>query len=378
MLPVARAAWLEASEKFIGNPSSPHRIGQRADHALQSAREELASFLGCDAGDVVWTSGATESANAVFHHLSGTLGPEAPVWLSAIEHPCVIAAAEARFSGRVTLMPVTGDGVLEVGWLRDRIGSRRPGLVALMAANNETGVIQPWSEVRDLCSAAGVPFFCDAVQWLGKRPAKGLGTCDFVSGSAHKFGGPRGVGFLKCPPAGQWVPMLAGGGQEEGRRAGTENVPGVLSMLSALRAREALMETDSMPQRDGWRREFESLLLAVLPQSEIVGARVPRLWNTVSALMPEADCQQQQRWVVKLDRFGFAVSTGSACASGREKASHVLGAMGLIPEQAGRALRFSSSWETTREDWLALLDGLKQVHAAAWSRASSVPAPIVK
>lgn len=369
LLPAARDAWLEATEKFVGNPSSPHRVGQRADLALQAAREELAVFLGCDASEIVFTSGATESANAVFHHFSKTLGPTATVCLSSIEHPCVLAAAEARFPGRVALIPVDADGVVDVRWLAGRIKSARPGLVAVMAANNETGVIQPWEQIRQLCAEEQVPFFCDAVQWIGKMPARGLGACDFVSGSAHKFGGPRGVGFLKCPSGVKLSPMICGGGQEDGRRAGTENVAGVLSMMAAWGEREAIIAAGGAVERESWRGEFETRLMAELPGSEIVGAKVPRLWNTVSALMPEADCQQ--RWVVKLDRFGFAVSTGSACSSGREKPSHVLSAMGYAPAQAGRVLRFSSGWETKREDWLALLEGLKQVDELVGRAASA-------
>lgn len=368
MLPEARAAWIEATEKFIGNPSSPHRVGQRADRALQDAREEVASILGCGAGEIVWTSGATESANAVFHHLAQTLASDATVWLSAIEHPCVLEAAEARFPGRVVRLSVTRDGVLDLAAFAERLKTGRPGAVAVMAANNETGVIQPWREVSELCRSAGVPFFCDAVQWMGKMPSRGLGGCDFVSGSAHKFGGPRGVGFLKYPVAGRIASMIVGGGQEEGRRAGTENVAGVLSMVAALRAREGLCATKANEERARWRNEFEATLQDALPGCEVVGAKVPRLWNTVSALMPEADCQQ--RWVVKLDRFGFAVSTGSACSSGREKPSHVLSAMGYAPGQAGRVLRFSSGWEMKREDWLALLGGLKQANKLVGRTAS--------
>jgi len=365
MLPEARAVWLEATEKFIGNPSSPHRLGQRADAALQAAREELAAHLACDAMDIAWTSGATESANAVFHHLAQTLPGGSNVWLSAIEHPCVMAAAAERFPGRVMWMPVNHAGVVEVDWLRDHLKLEKPGAVALMAANNETGVLQPWSEVRDLCREAGVTFFCDAVQRVGKVPARGLGACDFVSGSAHKFGGPRGVGFLKCPSGTRMKPLLVGGGQEEGRRAGTENLAGVLSMLAALGIREKAMSAVGTQERELWRREFEARLVAELPGLEIIGASSPRLWNTVSALMPEADCQR--RWVVKLDRFGFAVSTGSACSSGREEPSHVLAAMGCTPAQAGRVLRFSSGWETPREEWASLLAGLQQVNALVGS-----------
>ena len=357
--PAAREAWLAANETLIGNPSSPHRVGARSDAALSAARQKLAAILGCDALDIVWTSGATESNNAVLTHAARTLASDAEIWVSAIEHPSVLAPARHHFGERLRLMPVTRAGVLDLDWLETELKKRRPGLVALMAANNETGALQPWSEALALCRSRGVTFFCDAVQWIGKLPSRGLGACDFVSGSAHKLGGPKGVGLLKCPAKGRVEPLLLGGPQEEGRRAGTENVPGVLAMLAALEAREAAMT--AMVPLENRRIDFERTLLAAMPSVEIVGATVPRLWNTVMALMPEADCQQ--RWVVKLDKAGIAVSTGSACASGKEAPSHVLSAMGYSPAVAARALRFSSGPESSASDWDGLLGALKRVAA---------------
>jgi cysteine desulfurase len=359
LLPQARQAWVEASERFIGNPSSPHRLGARADAALQEARERLAGVLGCGPADIVWTSGATESNNTVLHHFARTLPTDAQVWVSAIEHPSVLEAAAFHFSKRTRHIPANRAGVIDLDWLTGQLAHDRPGLVAVMAANNETGVLQPWREALAICRQWRVPFFCDAAQWIGKLPARGLGECDFVSGCAHKFGGPKGVGFLKCPSRNPLTPLLFGGPQEERRRAGTENVAGVLSMLAALEAREKLLAAEAQEARLAWRQDFETRLLKQLPGGEIVGAGAERLWNTVSALMPEADCQQ--RWVVKLDRLGYAVSTGSACASGKEEPSHVLRAMGYSSSEAGRMLRFSSGWETTLADWSALLDGLVKV-----------------
>jgi cysteine desulfurase len=361
LLPEARTAWLEAVERFIGNPSSPHRPGARADAALQQAREKLASLLGCDALDIIWTSGATESNNTVLQHCAYSLPQESEVWVSAVEHPCILEAAARYFCKRHRLIPVSRSGVIDLDWLHGQIAERRPGLVAVMAANNETGVLQPWRETLSLCREWEVPFFCDAAQWLGKLPAQGLGACDFVSGCAHKFGGPKGVGFLKCPAQGRLNPLLHGGPQENGRRAGTENVPGVVAMLAALEHRERAIAADEHRPREGWQATFERELRAALPGVEVIGAGTGRLWNTTSALMPEVDCQQ--RWVVKLDKLGFAVSTGSACSSGREKPSHVLLAMNRTPAEASRALRFSSGWETSESAWSELLAGLKRVQA---------------
>jgi cysteine desulfurase len=360
MLPAARQAWLDATETFIGNPSSPHRIGGRADAAISKARDRLAEFLGCDALDITWTSGATESNNTVLHHFARTLPADAEVWISAIEHPCVMASTKHYFAKRRRLIPVTRGGVVDLNWLTEELAHQRPGAVAIMAANNETGALQPWREALAICRQWGVPFFCDAAQWIGKMPAQGLGECDFVSGAAHKFGGPKGAGFLKCPAKGRVEPLLRGGPQEEGRRAGTENVAGVLSMLAALEAREGALIKDEHKARTKLRDGFVEQMLKALPGAEVVGLGQPRLWNTVSALMPEAN--SQSRWVVKLDKCGFAVSTGSACSSGKEEPSHVIAAMGYSPGEAGRVLRFSSGWETTEEDWKALLEGLQKIH----------------
>ena len=359
LLPEARHAWLEACDLFPGNPSSPHRLGARADHALNEARAQLAARLGGPENEIVFTSGATESNNTVLHHVARTSPADAEVWVSAIEHPCLLDPARNFFGSRLMLIPVRRGGGVDLDWLAEELKHRRPALVAIMAANNETGALQPWREALELCHASGVPFLCDAVQWLGRLPANELGACDWVTGSAHKFGGPRGVGFMKVPAGQNITPLLRGGEQENGRRSGTENLPGVCSMLAALKVREQQMARCENQAAAGWRDDFERQLLQVLPGSEIVAASSPRLWNTVSALMPAADCPQ--RWVVKLDKLGFAVSTGSACASGQEQPSHILRAMGFTSAEAARALRFSAGWETTAGDWSALQKALETI-----------------
>jgi cysteine desulfurase len=349
---VARQAWLEATERFIGNPSSPHRVGARAEAALSNARERLAEIIGCAAHEVIFTSGATEAANTVVHHLAhGTSGV---ALVSAIEHPAVLAPVRRYFADRHQLIPVTSSGVIDLTWLEMELRESRPAFVAMMAANNETGVLQPWVEVQQLCASQEVPFLCDAAQWCGKMPAAGLGRYGFALGCAHKFGGPAGVGFLKVPE--RLRPLILGGEQEDGQRSGTENLAGVLALVAAVEEREEMLST--LDQRLSTRRAFEAELTMRIPEVQVIGAGSERLWNTVSVVMPELDCRH--RWVVKLDKLGFAVSTGSACASGKEKASHVLHAMGFTDSQAARALRFSGGWDTPSGAWSELLDGLER------------------
>lgn len=345
---------MDAIDRYVGNPSSPHRIGARAERAMADARDKLAGFLGCSPLDIVWTSGATESNNLVLHHCAQALDGDKEVWITAIEHPCVIEATRTHFPNRYKTLPVNSTGVLDLVVLKQKLTKEKPGLIAVMAANNETGVLQPWTEVQQLCSEYQIPFFCDAAQWVGKLPAKGLGACDFVSGCAHKFGGPQGVGFLKCPSRGAVYSQIVGGTQEEGRRAGTENVAGVLSMMAALEKRENQLASGIIQEKEAWRNAFVMSLIG----AEVLGKGQGRLWNTVTALLP-GDCQA--RWVVKLDKAGFAVSTGSACSSGKETPSHVLTAMGVAKEDTDRVVRFSSGWETSAEDWQALVKGVNQV-----------------
>ena len=320
----------------------------------------MARILGCDAFDLIWTSGATESNNTVLHHLARAVeGKE--VWISVIEHPCVLVPAQHYFGPKVRRIPVSHDGVVELDWIAKQLSRKRPALIAVMAANNETGVIQPWQKVLELCQKRGVPFFCDAAQWIGKMAARGVGECDWISGCAHKFGGPKGVGFLKCPANTALIPLIFGGEQEQTRRSGTENVAGVVAMIAALEECESRLATQVHDERVRWRDHFEAVLAKRVRGCTIVGASQPRLWNTVAALMPQADCQQ--RWVVKLDKAGFAVSTGSACSSGKEKPSHVLSAMGFRSDESSRMLRFSSGWQTTVEEWNQLAETIVRIHA---------------
>ena len=362
LLPAARDAWLEAQERFPANPSSQHRPGQRAEVALEAAREFLGGHLACAPSSLVWTSGATEAANSIFAHLSkgsggsGGSGGGPEVWISAIEHPCVAEAATRYFPKRVRELPVTRAGVLDLEILKDALAGGKPAALALMAANNETGVLQPWAEALALCRAQNVPLVCDATQWLGRLPAGCLGDCDYLFGSGHKCGAPVGVGFLKAP--GGFRGLLEGGPQEEGRRAGTQNVAAVAALAGALRACEERF--GEIAGRLEERAETERALLAALPGAEILGAGSPRLWNTISVVAPElSDCRQ--RWVVRLDAAGVAASSGSACASGKEKPSPVLAAMGVPAGVSDRVLRLSGGWETGPADWAEVVQRMSVV-----------------
>ncbi len=364
--PVADRAWREAAARFPANPSSPHRPGARAARALEQARRQLAARLGARAEDVVWTSGATESNNAAFFHAARTAPPPAEALVSAVEHPSVIEAARRWFPGRHAFIPVDSAGVVALDWLATRLRRRPPALVAVMAANNVTGVLQPWREALALCRRHGIPFLCDAVQWLGREPSAGLGAADFLSGCAHKVGGPRGIGFLKCPEPGPFHGLLAGGPQERGRRAGTENVPGALALETLLATREAALTPPARAARRRWRDRFEAVVRDALPHARVLGADAPRLWNTSTWRMPPADCPQ--RWLIKLDKAGFAAANGSACTGGREPAARVVTAPGLPAPEAGGVLRFSSGWETTEADWQALAEALIATARALPSR----------
>jgi cysteine desulfurase len=355
--PEARDAWLEASREAWYNPSSPYRGAARTRSLLEQARARLGEILGCAADSIVFTSGATESANALFRHLAAVLPREARVVLGPTEHPCVLASARRELSERVDLLAVDAAGRVELGDLAQRLRSGPPAAVAVMAANNETGVIQPWREITELCRESRVPYICDAAQWLGKLPAGGLGQADFLFGAGHKFGAPKGVGFLKVPPGG--FSGQTGGEQEAGRRGGTENYPAVAAILAALSEAETakvLFEEDRLQRR----RRFERAIVSRIPGARVLAGDADRLWNTVPLILPHFD---NQRWVPKIDRRGYQVSTGSACATGKEGPSHVLAAMGILPDEARRMIRVSAGWDTETADW----DGLADALVETWS-----------
>jgi len=364
--PVAKAAWNETVETLWMNPSSPYRAAAQVNAHLESAREALAGMFKVSAERVVFNSGATEGNNAVFLHWSRTLPPESRIGVSPTEHPSVTEAARRLFGDRVVWLAPDASGAVDAR----AVDLNGLAAVSVMAANNETGVINPWRTIAEACRAAGVPYHCDASQWIGKCPPDGLGGCDFVTGCAHKFGGPRGAGFSLLPEAKLASFGQAGGEQEFGMRAGTPDVAGVRAMLAALREAESLRQSTSPCYRDA----FVAKLKAELPEVELVGESAERLWNTVCLVLPRFE---SVRWIRALEKRGFHVSAGSACSTGKQGPSPVLTAMGLPAAPMRRALRISSGWLASAEDWKALAGAMTDAYAALRSEADDSGAEVI-
>jgi cysteine desulfurase len=357
LAPAARAAWLRAQDEAWHNPSSPTRAAARVRLRLDAARGQLAQFLGGELGRIVFNSGATEGANTVLAHWARTLPPDARVAISPTEHPCVLEAARAQFGERIRWLEVTRDGVVTRAALEQAFAAAPVAAVAVMAANNETGVLQPWADLAACCRRARAEYLCDATQWLGKLPGSGLGGAGWVIGSAHKFGGPKGAGFLQVAPGAENFFSQRGGAQEQGQRGGTENLPGITAMLAALTEAETgkvLFETERMR----WRKNFERAVAVAVPGATVVAGGAERLWNTVSLLLPHGE---SERWVARLERRDWLISTGAACATGKTGPSHVLAAIGLTADEARRVARVSSGWDTIATDWMSLAEAFAAV-----------------
>lgn len=322
--PEARAAVLAALD-LPGNPSSVHAAGRAARRVLESARETLAARFGGSAGEVVLTAGGTE-ANALA--VRG-LAAGRRVLVGATEHPAVLAAAP-----EAERIPVLADGTLDLAALEAALAGP-PALVCLMLANNETGVIHPLAEAAALCRAAGAVLHVDAVQAAG-RVAVSLAAlgAESLAVSGHKLGGPKGAGALLLRPGLALAPLVAGGGQERGRRGGTEPLPALAGMAAAAAAADPGAAARLAAMRDA----IEAAAVAL--GAVVAGAGAPRLPNTTSLVLPGVPAETQ---VIALDLAGVRVSAGAACSSGKVARSHVLAAMGLA-EAAGCAIRVSLPW----------------------------------
>lgn len=329
--PEAREAMLAALDR-VGNPSSVHAFGREARRTVEDARAEIAALVGVTPAQIVFTSGATEANNTV---VALTTRPR--VLVSAIEHDSVLAARPDA-----ERIPVTPEGVIDLDAL-DAMLARdpRPALVAVMLANNEIGTIQPVAEASEIARRHGALLHCDAVQAAGRIRVDwaGLGA-DFISLSSHKLGGPQGVGALIVREGVPVPPLLRGGGQEKRRRAGTENVAGIAGFGAAARAAKAGIDRYGHVGRI--RDELEARILAAYPGTPIFGRGAPRIANTSCIAMPGVPAETQ---LMAFDLAGIAVSSGSACSSGKVAVSHVLTALGAGREAAGSAIRVSLGWD---------------------------------
>jgi cysteine desulfurase len=345
--PEARAAMASAWD-FSGNPSSVHAEGRQARHLIEEARGVLAQGLGGLPRNVVFTSGGTEAnALALSPGLrSGSGQPVERLLVSAIEHTSVLAGG--RFApDRIKSVPVTPSGQVDLGGLGAMLASGPPALVSLMAANNETGVVQRVTDAAAAVHAAGGLLHVDAIQAFGKIPLNlsALGA-DLVTLSAHKIGGPKGVGAVVMAEGVAGLdPLLRGGGQERGRRAGTEDVAGIAGFGAAAAAALAAMAAD-VPRIEGLRNRLEAGLREQ-PDVTIFSADTMRLPNTILFTAPGLKAETA---VISFDLEGVAVSSGSACSSGKVQPSHVLLAMGVGPGEAQGAVRLSLGWSTSDRD----------------------------
>lgn len=330
--PAAFDAMVEAM-RVGGNPSSVHAAGRKARAIVDKARREVASLVGASPGETIFTSGGTEANNLA---LLGT--GRRRVLVSAVEHDSVRRAAP-----RAETLPVDGEGVVDLGALEVALAaSPEPALVSVMLANNETGVLQPIGEVVRLARAAGALVHCDAVQGAGKVSVdvRELGV-DYLSVSAHKLGGPTGVGALIVRKAAPLVPDRRGGGQESNRRAGTENVAGIAGFAAAAQASGRGLDVVEMRDR------LELALVQTARDARIYGANAPRLGNTTCISMPGVPAETQ---VMALDLAGVCISAGAACSSGKVQQSPVLTAMGVPAAEAASAIRVSLGWNSEAGD----------------------------
>jgi len=345
--PGALEAMVTALREGFGNPSSLHWFGQRARAAVEEARSQVAALVGATPAEIVFTGSGTEADNLALRGVAGRAGePRRKIVASAVEHHAIVNTLKAlgEEGWPVATVRVGESGLIDMDDLAAKV-DEGVALLSLMLANNETGVVQPVKEAAALAHARGALVHCDAVQAAGKIAVDvtGLGV-DLLSLSAHKFYGPKGVGALYVRRGTPMQALLRGGAQERNRRAGTENVAGVVGMGRAADAARLTREAESA-RLSSLRDRLEARLLA-LPGARRNGDG-PRVPNTTNVSFAEAEAEGL---VMALDLLGIAVSTGAACAAGGTQPSHVLGAMGLPRDRVQASLRFSLGRATTDRD----------------------------
>ena len=337
----------------VGNPSSVHAAGRKARAIVEEARVQVAALAGCRPRDVMFCGGGTEANNTVLHG-SGAKS----LIISEIEHDCVLAAAKTA-GIPVYRIPVTEAGIVKLDVLAEILEkAEKPALVSVMLANNEMGVIQPVAEVSVIAKEHGALVHTDAVQAAGKlmldRASLGV---DYLTLSSHKIGGPQGVGAVVLAPTAPLKPLIVGGGQELGRRSGTENVAGYAGFGVA--AFEAMTELGEAEKLSMHRDRIEASIREHSNETILIGADAERLPNTSCIAMPGVKGETQ---VMHFDLASICVSSGSACSSGKVKVSHVLSAMGYEDEVAESSIRVSLGYKTTTEDIDRFVEAWKALH----------------
>ena len=352
-----------------GNPSSVHAEGRAARAAVERAREQVAALVGAQPKNVVFTSGGTEAANAVLSPSLGRVGEEgASLFLpGAVEHVCGLEG-HGFPADAVARIPVDRNGVVDLAWLEARL-ARHEGraLVSVQLANNETGVVQPVAEAAALVRAAGGLMHSDAVQAAGRLPVDiGALGADVLTLSAHKLGGPKGVGAIVFASDRIDVAerLVRGGGQERGRRAGTENVAGIVGFGVAAEIAGRDLD-DEVTRLRALRDTLERDLRRVAPEAMIFAEGVERLPNTTGFAVAGLRAETA---LIALDLDGVAVSSGSACSSGKVRRSHVLEAMGVAPGLAEGAIRVSLGWNSTEADVAAFVSGFEKLTERLYKR----------
>jgi cysteine desulfurase len=339
-----------ALRELWGNASSVHHFGQQAKAAVDDARGHVAALLGGEPAEIVFTAGGTESDNFALRGAAEALEPTGRKHLiaSSIEHEAVLKtlAALARRGWRVTLLSVDASGIVSPEALRAAI-TDDTAIVSVMHANNEIGTIQPVAELAQIAKAHGALMHTDAVQSAGKIPidVRALGV-DLLSISAHKFYGPKGVGALWLRKGVRLTPFMTGGRQERNRRAGTENVPGIVGLGAAARHARTMLRDDAV-RIGALRDRLEAGVLAAVSGAERNGAAAPRVPNTTNISFQRIEAESL---LIGLDLEGIAVSSGSACSSGTLEPSHVLKAMGLPHLRTLSSIRFSLGSANTEEE----------------------------
>ncbi|QOV87711.1 cysteine desulfurase family protein [Humisphaera borealis] len=342
--PEVVAAMLPFLTDFYGNPSSVHRFGQRSRQAIDVARGQIAALIGSAESELTFTGGGTESINTVIRGLLASRFPRKRIVTTTVEHSATreLCAQLARDGAEIVAIEVNEQGLLDIDALRSAV-SDDTALVTLMWANNETGVLFPVAEVAALCREKRVPFHCDATQAVGKLPidVKAIGL-DAMSFASHKFHGPKGVGAFYARRGLRVRPLIVGGPQEQGRRGGTENVPGVVGMGRAAELAAALLA--AMPGVARLRDRLERSILETIDGTRVNGSIEHRLPNTTNIAFPRLEAEAI---LLLLSEQDVCASAGAACSSGSLEPSHVLRAMRIDEKLAHGAIRFSLSRYST-------------------------------